>query len=958
MPLRTPGESSTHVPAQTTAEDALHAPAASPENISSIPIHSLDAEGALRALDASPNGLSSAQAEERLRIHGRNLLQRREGESPWRMLFRQVNNPIGWLLSSAGLIALLLGKLTDAAVVFGAVAVNALIGFVQEFKAGRAIQSLSSLVPERAAVLRNGRTESIPVAELVPGDMVLLQGGDKVPADLRLIFVKNLHVDEASLTGESLPVTKTTEPAAADAPLGDRRCMAYGGTNVVQGAGRGVVSATGNATELGRINALLQKTDVLETPLTRQLTRLSLLITLAVLAGVVVLFGFGVFIKSAPPAEAILVAVTLAVAAIPEGLPAVITIALAIGVKRMALRNAVVRHLPAVETLGSTSVICSDKTGTLTRNEMTVQAAWIPEKEYRFSGVGYAPSGEVERDGVALDPLPEELHDLLLAALLCNDADLRRIEDEWTIQGDPTEAALVVAAAKAGLDSAALRAEHPRMDVLPFDSETKFMATQHTFADRRTALLKGAPEVVLDRCALTPRERDRALAAMETYARQGMRVMAFARMEMTSLEFTAATLNGMEFLGLTGMIDPPRTEAMDAVAECRRAGIVVKMITGDHPVTAEAIAGQLGITSSAHPVLRGQDLDTLSDEQLKDALTCTHVFARVAPEHKLRLVKALQEKGHVAAMTGDGVNDAPALKRADIGVAMGVSGTDVAKEAAKVVLMDDNFASIAAAVREGRRVYDNLIKALAFILPTNLSLACTLAAAMFFFPTIPVEGVNELLLAMSPTQTLWINLVASVALSIPIAFEALEPGAMRRLPRPAAEPVFSGFVRFRLVLVAVVISTGACLLFLWEYFRMAGPMPIGPAAHAQALAEAQTVCVTAITCSQIFYLLNCRSLRDSILAQGLFTNKSIFAGIAVLAVLQGSFIYLPAMNRIFGTAPLDALALVDAVLAGAVILPVISVEKWIHRRFLAPRRERALAARREQCPLDQAVELK
>jgi Ca2+-transporting ATPase len=749
-----------------------------------------------------------------------------------------------------------------------------------------------------------------------------------------LIRVKNLLVEEAALTGESLPVAKRSDAVLADSPLGDRFCMAYSGTLVVQGTATGVVVATGNSTELGRINALLNQTTQLETPLTRQLARVTTGITVAVVVVVAVLIVFGIWIKDAPVGESLMVAVSLAVAAIPEGLPAVITICMAIGVRRMAERHAVVRHLPAVETLGSTTVICSDKTGTLTRNEMTVQVAWLQGHEYRFSGIGYTPDGEVEHDGVRLTTAPPALHELLSIAVLCNDSALRLEGDSWAITGDPTEAALVVAGQKAGLHANEFRSRHQRLDVIPFESDTQYMATLNRFDGKNRILLKGAPETVIERCDLDKAGQQAVHEAMATYARQGMRVIAFAqRRDVAAEEISPGDVTqDLQFAGLLCMIDPPRTEAMDAIRVCHSAGITVKMITGDHPVTAEAIGRQLGLLKHGQRALTGRDLLGLSEAELQSTVMSTNVFARVAPEHKIALVQALQAQRHVVAMTGDGVNDAPALKRADIGIAMGITGTAVSKEAAKVVLMDDNFASITAAVEEGRRVYDNLIKSLAFVLPTNLGLACILTASMFFFPTVQVDGVNELLMAMSPSQTLWINLVASITLSIPLAFEVLEPNAMRRMPRSPDEPVFSGFIVARLIIVALLMSAAACGLFLWEYFRIVGPEPVTTARHALALAEAQTICVTSITFTQIFYLLNCRSLRDSLFSQGVFSNPAIFISISILLLLQACFIYLPPLQTLFASAALDARAWLYAMAAGAIVLPVISLDKWIRNR--------------------------
>ncbi|MBL0225061.1 MAG: cation-transporting P-type ATPase [Geobacteraceae bacterium] len=896
--------------------------------------HASSDQDVMTELGTRPDGLNDGEIAERLQRFGANTLARTGGTGPWLILWRQINNPIGWLLIAAGALAVALKKPTDAAVVFGAVGINAIIGFIQEYRAGKAIEALAAMIPETATALRNGQSIAVSADGLVPGDVVTLQSGDKVPADLRLIRVKNLLVEEAALTGESLPVAKRSDAVLPDSPLGDRFCMAYSGTLVVQGTATGVVVATGNNTELGRINALLNQTTQLETPLTRQLARVTTGITVAVVVVVAVLIAFGIWIKDAPVGESLMVAVSLAVAAIPEGLPAVITICLAIGVRRMAERHAVVRHLPAVETLGSTTVICSDKTGTLTRNEMTVQVAWLEGHEYRFSGIGYAPEGDIEHDGIRLTTVPPALQELLSIAVLCNDSALRQEVEIWAITGDPTEAALVVAGQKAGLNAHEFRSRHQRLDVIPFESDTKFMATLNRIDGENRILLKGAPETVLERCGLGKAEQQTVNEAMATYARQGMRVIAFAqRRDVAAEEISPddVTMN-MQFAGLLCMIDPPRTEAMDAIRICHSAGITVKMITGDHPVTAEAIGRQLSLLQHGQGALTGRDLDGLSETELQSAVMSTNVFARVAPEHKIQLVQALQAQRHVVAMTGDGVNDAPALKRADIGIAMGITGTAVSKEAAKVVLMDDNFASITAAVEEGRRVYDNLIKSLAFVLPTNLGLACTLTASMFFFPTVRVDGVNELLMAMSPSQTLWINLVASVTLSIPLAFEVLEPNAMRRMPRPPDEPVFSGFIVARLIMVALLMSAGACGLFLWEYFRIVGPEPVTSARHAFALAEAQTICVTGITFTQIFYLLNCRSLRDSLFSQGVFSNPAIFIGIGLLLLLQTCFIYLPPLQTIFASAALDARAWLYAMAAGAIVLPVISLDKWIRNR--------------------------
>jgi magnesium-transporting ATPase (P-type) len=897
--------------------------------------HALDGDAVVAKLETDREcGLTTQEAARRLLEYGSNVLTSAAVEGPWSLLLRQVNNPIGWLLLGAGTIAVFLNKATDAAVVFGAVGINAAIGCYQEYRSGKTIAALSALVPENSTLVRDGQLIDVQADTLAPGDIVTLQSGDKVPADLRLLRVSNLLIQEAALTGESLPVVKRIEAAASDAPLGDRFGMVYSGTLVLKGTATGVVVATGSDTELGRINVLLNLAVCLETPLTRQLAKVSAGITVAVVGVVALLLGFGIWIKHAPVAEALMIAVSLAVAAIPEGLPAVITIALVMGVRRMAERHVVVRYLPAVETLGSTTVICSDKTGTLTRNEMTVQVAWSAGHEYRFSGIGYGPEGELSSDGLCLAALPPDLEDLLTCALLCNDAAVRNEGGGWLISGDPTEAALVVAAGKGGLDFSELRRSHPRLDVIPFGSDTAFMATLHRFCGKNRILIKGAPETILRRCLLTAGERSRVQTVVESHARQGLRIIACAHVCVRGERILPEEVtSGLVFDGLMGMLDPPRTEAMDAIGFCHRAGITVKMITGDHPLTAETIGRQLGLLEERVSSVQGRDLDALSPQQLENVIMNTAVFARVAPEHKIKLVEALQAAGEVVAMTGDGVNDAPALKQADIGIAMGITGTAVSREAAKIILVDDNFASIAGAVEEGRRVYDNLIKSLAFVLPTNLGLACILSVSVFFFPTVLVDGLPVLLLAMSPTQTLWINLVASITLSVPLAFEVLEPGAMLRPPRSPDEPVFSGFIILRLILVAGLMTVSGCGLFLWEYYRVVDHAPLTALLHARAQAEAQTLCVTGITFTQCFYLLNCRSLRNSIFTQGAFSNPAVFIGIGMLLLLQASFIYLPLLQNLFNSAPLTIQSCFNAMLAGSVVLPVISCEKWFRAHW-------------------------
>jgi len=892
--------------------------------------HAVSAEEALRTLGSGAQGLGTVEAARRLAEQGPNVLPRGKVEGPLRVFLRQVNDPLIGVLLGSGILAVLMGKATDAAAVFAVVVVNAVIGFFQEWRAGKALAALEGLVPDLATVVRDGERHQVPAVDLVLGDVVALQSGDKVPADLRLLTLRNLQVTEAALTGESVPTVKDAKAVAEDASLGDRLDMAFSGTLVASGAAEGVVIATGAATELGRISALLESAEKIDSPLTRSLARFGRVLTLAIVGVAAALLGVGL-LRGYPLADAVLAAVTLAVAAIPEGLPAIITITLAIGVRRMAKRRAVVRRLPSVETLGSTTVICSDKTGTLTRNEMTVTHLWTPRGSFELTGAGYAPEGFLVKEGKTLTAAPAEVRRLLAAGALCNDAVVRLDGGRWGLSGDPTEGAIVVAAAKIGLGAEALRTVTPRADVVPFESENQLMATFHEAWEGGPAILvKGAPEAVVrassrvDGGATVPLAD--VLAAASGLAQGGRRVLAIAVKRGApsgeTLTLGDAT-EGLELLGLVAMIDPPRPEAIEAISVCHRAGITVKMITGDHPETAAAIGRQLGLLAEGTAV-SGRELDRTTDDAFPALASTRNVFARVSPEQKLRLVKALQGSGTVVAMTGDGVNDAPALKQSDIGVAMGVTGTAVSKEAADIVLLDDNFASIAAAVEEGRRVWDNLVKALAFALPTNLGEALLILVAVAFFP---IQG-GQPLLPVLPVQILWINLVATVTLALPLAFEAKEPDVMRRKPREAGMPLLGPFVIFRTVLVALLMAASAIGLFLHELHRNLerGEAP------AWATSQAQTMAVTSLVLFQVFYLLTCRSLKEPFFRIGLFSNPAVWPGILGLLGLQAAFVHLPALNRLFGSGPLDPVEWVKSALTAAVILPVVALEKAIRKR--------------------------
>ncbi|WP_027896770.1 cation-transporting P-type ATPase [Zestomonas thermotolerans] len=891
--------------------------------------HALPVEHALAALDSSQAGLSTAEASERLARHGANRLPEPPRPSALRRLLRQFHNVLLYVMLVAALITALLGLWVDTLVILVAVVVNALIGFLQEGKAEQALDAIRDLLAPQTLVLRDGARLAIDAAELVPGDVVVLASGDKVPADLRLLGVKNLYIDEAALTGESVPVEKSAEPVAAEASLGDRRSMAYSGTLVTSGQGLGLVVATGSATELGRIGALLEQVQLGSTPLLRQIDRFSRWLALVILGCAAATFVLGILWRQQPPAEMFLMVVALTASAIPEGLPAIMTIILALGVQRMAQQHAIIRRLPAVETLGAVTVICSDKTGTLTRNEMTVQRVVTADQVIEVSGAGYVPQGGFCLDnGQPIDPANHlTLAELGRVALLCNDARVHEVDGHWQLEGDPTEGALCTLALKLGYDPALLSSELPRRDLIPFESEHRFMATlHHDHQGQAFICLKGAPERVLEMCS-SQRMLDGSAAPLDPdywrrmatdIAARGLRLLALAIKPVDggqlSLSF-ADTEGGFTLLALVGIIDPPREEAIAAVAECRSAGVAVKMITGDHVETARAIGAQLGIGRD-QPAMTGAEIEMLDDQELRDTLPGVEVFARASPEHKLRLVEALQASGQVVAMTGDGVNDAPALKRADVGVAMGRKGTEAAKEAAEVVLTDDNFATIGRAVREGRAIYDNLKKFVLFMLPTNGGEALIVIAAILFQLTLP----------LTPAQVLWINLATSSTLGLALAFEPGEPGLMQRPPRAPNEALLSGFFVWRVCMVSVVMMAGALGLFLWELER------------GTSLANARTMAVNTVVVCEMFYLLNSRHILHTVLSrEGLFGNPYVLLSLACCAMLQLLYTYAPPLQKLFGSVGLSGEEWLRVIAAGLLLFGVAELEKWVVRRFTPDR---------------------
>ena len=891
--------------------------------------HAVSAAEALKAQNSDFSGLNEAEAQKRLQSFGPNRLSPPRRRGPFRRFFAQFHDVLIYVLLGAAVVTALLDHWIDAQVILAVVLVNAIIGFLQEGKAERALEAIRGMLAPKASVIREGQRKTVAGGEIVPGDIVLLEAGERVPADTRLIDVKNLRIDEAVLTGESVAVEKSTAPAGEAVPLGDRTSMAFSGTLVTYGQGKAVVVATGAQTAIGRISGMLSEVTTLQTPLTRQMAVFAKWLTGSILGLAVLVLLFGLLVRDYGFTDIFMAVVGLTVAAIPEGLPAILTITLAIGVQGMARRNAIVRRLPAIETLGSVSVICSDKTGTLTRNEMAVVSIATAERLFSVSGVGYVPRGGFSLDGREIEPGEFPLlQEVARAALLCSEASLHEVDGHWTIDGDPMEGALVVVASKAGLNIDTEAKSFPRSDVIPFDSEHRFMAVlHHSHRGDGFIYVKGAPERILEMCAQqrsfdgdVALDTDYWQSQVEEIAARGQRVLAVAMKStdasQTVLEFGHVE-NGLTFLGLFGLIDPPRDEAIAAVAECQAAGIQVKMITGDHAGTAKAIAAQLGLENPA-AVLTGHDINALGDEALRLRVQDTSVFARTSPEHKLRLVMALQAEGAVVAMTGDGVNDAPALKRADVGVAMGRSGSEAAKEASEMVLADDNFATIAEAVRAGRTVYDNLKKAILFILPTNGGEAFVLIAAILLGATLPI----------TPVQILWVNMVTAVTLALALAFEPAEPDVMHRPPRAAGEAILSGFLIWRVFFVSTLFL-GA----LFGLFALAQ-------SQGASIEEARTVVVNTLVVLEIFYLFSVRYLKAaSITWRGMLGTPAVLIAVGAVTALQIVFTYLPLVGSFFDTRPLSLTQGAEIIAVGLVVFLILETEKWI-QAMLARRRQR------------------
>jgi len=873
------------------------------------------------------HGLDAAEAAKRLQTYGPNRLPEGKTRGPFMRFLSQFNNVLIYLLLGAGIIKLVLNLWIDASIIFGVVIINALLGFIQEGRAEKALESIRNMLSAESRTVRGHETRMIPAEQLVPGDVVLLESGDKVPADIRLTEAKNLRTEEAALTGESVPVDKSTRRVSCNATVGDRECMAFSGTMVVAGRATGVVVATGNETQLGQINALLARVNELETPLLRQIKTFGYAIAAVVAVGSVLMFAYGRWVNGMGFVELFQAVVAIAVSVIPEGLPAIITITLAIGVQRMAQRNAIIRRLPAVETLGSVSRICSDKTGTLTLMEMMVTSAVTAESTYDVTGHGYAPEGEITKDGrpTGKDPV---LALMGRVSLLCNDAELVQQDGLWKVEGDPTEGALYPFGSKLGLDRRAERLAAPRIDVIPFESEHKFMATIHSSADGREFLfVKGAPEVILEHCDRhqtvgghpAPLDRAHFTRSSDMLAGQGERVLAFAWLENPGLKGgnlgPADLPRNLVLLGLIGLLDPPRQEAIAAVKECHRGGIRVTMITGDHKITAAAIAKLLDI-GDGKTSLAGTEIEEMDEATLQEKVRNVDVFARASPEHKLRLVKAIQSNNQIVAMTGDGVNDAPALKKADIGVAMGIKGTEVTKEAAEMILADDNFASITAAVKEGRTVYNNIEKAILFMLPTNVAQGLVIMLAILLDFTLPITA----------PQVLWVNMVTSVALALVISFEPHEPDVMNRPPRATDRPILTRFGIWRLLFVGAALIAVTLAAFF------------GMKSQGASDALARTVAVNMITIGQVFYLLNSRYLLDSSLSFAAhLDNKYLPIGIGATVILQLLFTYAPPLQRLFNNEPIPLWVWPWLLAGGLAFFLLVEAEKLVIRSSVSLR---------------------
>ena len=882
-----------------------------------LPAHALDTPAVFEELGSRPDGLSSAEAGTALERYGANALPQAPEETWWQRLLRQFRDPMIYVLIAAAVLTAVLGEVVDTIVIAAVVIINAAVGFLQEGKAADALAAIRDMLSPSSEVLRDGSWITIDSDELVPGDVVKLRAGDKVPADLRLFHTTSLRIEESALTGESVPADKRVDPVAEGADLGDRVSMAFSGTTVAAGTGRGVVTATGADTQIGHITTMLDEVEAAETPLTRSMSRFSSMLAVGAVLLAALMIAVSVIIYDTGWGEVLMSAIGFAVAAIPEGLPAVMAITLALGVQKMADRNAITRRLNSVETLGSVTTVCTDKTGTLTRNEMTVRAIHTRNHTYEVTGTGYAPEGQLLLDAAAVtvDDHPD-LARMAEVAAYANDAGVEKRDGRWVLTGEPTDGGIRTFALKAGV-----RGEEPRLAEVPFDSAFKYMATLDDMPHGPVVHLKGAPDRLLDRCdrqsapdgGTEPLDRAYWEDKIEEFGARGLRVLAAAWRSgegLDDLRQDDVDAGGFVFLGLYGIIDPPRDEVVGAVRIVQEAGVRVRMITGDHASTATAIAREVGLRGDR--AITGAELEDATDSELQTIVRDHDVYARTSPEHKLRLVRALQANGEVVAMTGDGVNDAPSLKQADVGVAMGIKGTEATKDAADIVLADDNFATITAAMRMGRTIYDNLRKAIVFMLPTNGAQGLVIFVAMLVGMTLPI----------TPLQVLWVNLITAVTLSLALSFEPSEPGIMQRRPRNPEASLLDSEAILRILYVSVLI--GGATIAVFQYLQM----------NDASLEVSRTIAVNTLVMGQVFYLFSARFSRVSALRKELFTTNPVsWVCVAVMLALQLAFTYLPFMQAAFQTTPVGAAAWAVPVLVGVIVFAAVEVDKLIRRRI-------------------------
>ena len=900
--------------------------------------YQLPVDVVFEALGSRPDGLSTSESKARLGIYGYNELKFKKRSILARFIM-QFHSALIYILLAAAIITGIWNMWIDTAVILAVVLANTIIGFVQEGKAEGSVEALKRMMTPECTVLRDGNKKNIPARELVPGDVVLLEEGARVAADLRLFYTKNMSADEATLTGESVPVVKDVAPIPkADVAPADQRCIAFSGTFITRGSGRGIVVATGEHTEIGRIAKLMRETRKITTPLMRKMADFTRLLVIVIVIIAAIAFLLGVLLGF-PIVYSFLASVSLAVAAIPEGLPAIMTINLAFGVTAMAHRNALIKRLPAAETLGCTTVICTDKTGTLTMNQMTVSRIYSGGKEYRVSGVGYEPSGEFFLDNRVINPEQgsKELIETLRAGFLCNSASLVMNEEEgYDIIGDPTEAALLVSAIKAGITTST-STRFTQLDEIPFMAEQQYMATLHEgITDKDNVIyVKGSPERILKMCRkqmvngtsrpLREEEKKEILAKAEEMAGEALRVLAMAYKPVSKDKHTLnpEDMVDMTFLGLQGMMDPPREEAIWAIQRCTRAGIRVVMVTGDHEQTAIAIARQLGINTD--DVLTGEELSRMSDDQLYEVVDNVSVYARAAPEHKFRIIEQLRRRGHVIAATGDGVNDAPALKAADIGIAMGITGTEVSKEAADIILTDDNFASIVAAVEEGRHIFENIRKVILYTLPTNGGQTMLILGAILLAPFIPLfNPLSGGRLPLEPVQILWINLVDAVVLALPLIKEPKEKGLLERPPRSPEERLTDSPFFKKVGIVSLVMALAGFAIYYYYGIHAGSP---------KELTRAQTAAFTTIMLVHICYLFTARSITESAFSFSPFSNKWVIIGVAVALGLQLTIIYALPLLGISLFMPLPARWWILMILVALPMFFIIEFEKFLTRRL-------------------------